>query len=155
MRSCDTASRVVSCVWPIKPRADNPVNQLQVKTNTCRILKTRENLCKQVPFWLFQLQAYFFLARHKLRSNSEQRKRRNPADSQLKTAPSGTPSPYLIVVSLYSRLSLWSDFPFVRAGVLALYIPGGNIMLEDVHVNLSALIGFFSRFWPGQISVEL
>lgn len=47
-----------------------------------------------------------FLARHKLRSNSEQRKRRNPADSQLKTAPSGTPSPYLIVVSLYSRLSL-------------------------------------------------
>lgn len=44
----------------------------------------------------------------------------------------------------------------MRAGVLALYIPGGNIMLEDVHVNLSALIVFFfSRFWPGQISVEL
>ena len=43
----------------------------------------------------------------------------------------------------------------MRAGVLALYIPGGNIMMEDVHVNLSALIGFFSRFWPGQISVEL
>lgn len=47
-----------------------------------------------------------FLARHKLRSNSEQRKRRNPAVNQLKTAPSGSPSPYLIVVFLYSRLSL-------------------------------------------------
>ena len=37
----------------------------------------------------------------------------------------------------------------MRAGVLALYIPGGTIMLEDVHVNLSALIGFFSWFWLG------